>query len=111
MSLPDITWLWADARDLLCPCQARGAPLRECLWSLQKTQEGLQKGCLVDDDVVNLVNLRFMSQYHGRPAEVVMDRRGRGERFVVMNDEFCEEKRAHGDKGKGKVKHKKGKDK
>jgi hypothetical protein len=65
--------------------------------------------------VVNLVNLRFMSEYHGQPAEVVMDRRGRGERFVVMNDEFRQEKRAHGDRdddgGKEKVKYEKEKDK
>jgi hypothetical protein len=68
-----------------------------------------------DDDVANLVNLRFMSEYHGKPAEVVMDRRGRGERFVVMNDEFRKEKRAHGDRdddrGKGEVKYDKGKNK
>jgi hypothetical protein len=69
---------------------------------------------LVDDDVVNLVNLRFMSEYHGIPPEVVMDRRGRGEKFFVMNDEFREEKRKHADRdddrgnGKGKKEKNKG---
>lgn len=65
-----------------------------------------KKGVLVDNDVVNLVNLRFMSEYHGIPAEAVMDRRGRGERFVAMNNEFRQEKKTQGnrddDRGKGK---------
>ncbi|OPY10190.1 MAG: hypothetical protein A4E67_00667 [Syntrophaceae bacterium PtaB.Bin038] len=55
--------------------------------------------------MVNLVNLRFISEYHGVAAEVVMDRRGRGERFVVMNNHYYKEKgkKHHGDDGgKGK---------
>jgi hypothetical protein len=48
-----------------------------------------------------------MSEYYGVAAEVVMDQRGRGERFVVMNDRYYKEKgkhRDHDDRGKGKDK-------
>lgn len=63
---------------------------------------------LVDSDVINLVNLRFLSEYHAVAAEVVMDMRGQGQKFVVINDEIRKGKERHGDdnggKGKGKAK-------
>jgi len=112
MSWPDITFHYGLTPGIYyVPVKRVGPPYGNAYGHYKKHKKDYRKVVLVDDDVVNLVNLRFMSEYHGKPAEVVMDRRGRGERFVVMNDEFCEEKRAHGDKGKGKVKHKKGKDK
>ena len=50
---------------------------------------------------------------HPVAAEVVMDRRGKGERFVVINDDFHKEKGKHrdqdDDKGKGKDKKEKNK--
>jgi hypothetical protein len=48
---------------------------------------------------------------HPVAAEVVMDRRGKGERFVVINDDFHKDKGKHrdqdDDKGKGKDKKEK----
>jgi hypothetical protein len=116
MSWPDITFHYGLTPEIYyVPVTRVGPPYGNAYGHYKKHKKDYKKVVLVDDDVVNLVNLRFMSEYHGQAAEVVMDRRGRGERFVVMNDEFREEKRAHGDRdddrGEGKVKYEKGKDK
>jgi hypothetical protein len=89
------------------PVQRVGPPYGNAYGHYKKHGKDYRKVRLADADVVNLVNLRFMSEYHGVAAEVVMDRRGRGERFVVMNDHYYKEKgkKHHGDdggKGKGK---------
>ena len=116
MSWPDITFHYGLTPEIYyVPVTRVGPPYGNAYGHYKKCKKDYKKVALVNDDVVNLVNLRFMSEYHGIPAEQVMDRRGRGERFVVMNDEFRQEKRAHGDRdddsGKGKVKDEKGKDK
>ncbi|BAN36227.1 hypothetical protein SCD_n02419 [Sulfuricella denitrificans skB26] len=46
-----------------------------------------QKIRLADDDVVNLVNLRFISERYGYPAEEVMRMRSSGKNFMNINDE------------------------
>lgn len=61
---------------------------------------------LDDDDIVNLVNLRFMSEYHGIPPAEVIKMKGHGKKFVVMDKEIKEHKRE-----KHKEKHHKGKGK
>ncbi len=43
---------------------------------------------LADDDVVNLVNLRFMSEHYGRPADEVIRMRSGGRDFIGINEEF-----------------------
>ncbi|HTY26467.1 MAG TPA: hypothetical protein VMC85_25290 [Desulfomonilaceae bacterium] len=116
LSWLDITFHYGLTPEIYyVPVTRVGPPYGNAYGHYKKHQKDYKKVVLVDDDVVNLVNLRFMSEYHGKPAEVVMDRRGRGERFVAMNDEFREEKRTHGDRdddrGNGKDKHEKGKDK
>jgi hypothetical protein len=116
MSWPDITFHYGLTSEIYyVPVTRVGPPYGNAYGHYKKHQKDCKKVVLVDNDVVNLVNLRFMSEYHGKPAEVVMDRRGRGERFVAMNDELREEKRAHGDRdddgGKEKVKYEKEKDK
>ena len=78
-----------------------------------------KKVVLHDDDVVNLVNLKFMSEYHGYAPEKVMQMRSEGKNFSAINDHIKEEK--HGkhvknkdfgsdrddeDNGRGKVKGK-----
>jgi hypothetical protein len=114
MSWPDITFHYGLTPEIYyVPVTRVGPPYGNAYGHYKKHKKDYKKVVLVDGDVVNLVNLRFMSEYHGIPAEIVMDRRGRGERFVVMNDEFREEKRAHGDRdddrGKGKDKKEKNK--
>jgi hypothetical protein len=43
---------------------------------------------LADDDVVNLVNLRFISERYGHPPEEVMRMRSAGGSFSAINDEL-----------------------
>ena len=89
------------------PVQRVGPPYGNAYGHYKKHGKDYRKVRLADSDVVNLVNLRFMSEYHGVAAEVVMDQRGRGERFVVMNDHYYKQKgtKHHGDdRGKGKDK-------
>jgi len=70
---------------------------------------------LKDDEVINLVNLKFISEHHGyRPKEVI-EMRSRGKAFVAINDEVKkgkkkkwdesgERRERHPGKGKGKGK-------
>jgi hypothetical protein len=87
-----------------------------------------KKVALHDDDVVNLVNLKFATDYYGYDPERVMQMRGEGRNFVVIHDHIKKEKHGKGgkdkdwddndkgkgkgqdDRGKGKGKGKKGKD-
>jgi len=66
-----------------------------------------KKIVLTDREVVDLVNLRFMSEHHRMTPEAVIAMRGRESKFVVINDEIRKEK----EKGKpGKPdQHQKGK--
>lgn len=57
---------------------------------------------LGDDDVVNLVNLRFISEYYRYEPERVIRLREGGKNFIVINKEVEKEKKA----GKEKVKEK-----
>lgn len=78
---------------------------------------------LDDDDVVNLVNLRFVSEHYGYSADAVVKMRESGRDFVVIHDEVRKGKghrhedgdddgKGHGKKEKHKEKHKgHGKDK
>jgi hypothetical protein len=114
MSWLDITFHYGLTPEIYyVPVTRVGPPYGNAYGHYKKHKKDYKQVFLVDDDVVNLVNLRFMSEYHGIPAEVVMDRRGRGERFVAMNHEFHKEKRTQGnrddDRGKGKDKKEKNK--
>ena len=93
------------------PVKRVGPPYGNAYGHYKKHKKDYKKVVLADADVVNLVNLRFMSEYHGVAAEVVMDQRGKGERFVVINDHYYKEKGKHHDNGKGDKKDKKDKDK
>jgi hypothetical protein len=44
---------------------------------------------LDDDDIVNLVNLRFLSNYHHRSADEVVRLRGSGADFVAIHTQFA----------------------
>ncbi len=91
------------------PVKRVAPPYGNAYGHYKKHGKDYKKVRLADADVVNLVNLRFMSEYHGVAAEVVMDERGRGERFVAINEHHHKEKgkqRDQGDdRGKGKDKN------
>ncbi len=68
---------------------------------------------LSDDDIINLVNLKLMSEYYGYPPEKIIKMRSRGKEFYSINDEIRKEDgkirkhgekevRAKSDRGKGK---------
>lgn len=44
---------------------------------------------LDDDDIVNFVNLRFLSEYHHRPAEEIVRLRGGGTNFAAIHTQFA----------------------
>lgn len=99
MSWLDITFHYGLTPEIYyVPLMRVGPPYGKAYGHYKKHKKNYKKVVLVDDDVVNLVNLRFMSEYHGIAAEVVVDRRGRGEKFVVMNSEFREQNRRHSDR-------------
>ncbi len=60
-----------------------------------------KKIVLSDSEVVDLVNLRFISEYHKIAPGKVIEMRGQGKNFVNINIEI--------EKGKGKAKGKQGK--
>lgn len=77
-----------------------------------KPRKEWKKVRLGDDDVVNLVNLKFASEHYGRPPEEVIKMRSGGRSFVEINEEIKrgkgqkvkEKGKKHGGKGKGKFK-------
>lgn len=62
-----------------------------------------KKIVLSDYEVIDLVNLRFISEHYQLKPEVVMEMRSQGKNFVSINDENW--------KRKGKINGKQGKDK
>jgi hypothetical protein len=88
------------------PLKRVGPPYGNAYGYYKKHKKNYKKVVLADNDVVNLVNLRFMSDYHGIAPEVVMDRRGKGEKFVAMNNNLRAEKMKrrdrNDDRGNGK---------
>jgi hypothetical protein len=90
------------------PVQRVGPPYGKAYGHYKKHPHDYKKVVLVDEDVVNLVNLRFISDYHHVAPEMVMDLRGQGKKFVVVNEEIRKGKGGHrgddGDKGKDKPK-------
>lgn len=69
------------------PVNRVGPPYGNAYGHYKKHKKDYKKVVLADADVVNLVNLRFISEYHDVEAERVMDMRGKGQKFVVINDE------------------------
>src|SRR4030042_32287 len=57
---------------------------------------------LSDADVVNLVNLRFVSDHYKYGPEKVMKLREGGKNFVAINDEVVKEKKGGKEKGEGR---------
>jgi hypothetical protein len=72
-----------------------------------------KKIVLSDHEVIDLVNLRFISEHYGLAPEAVMEMRGQGKNFVNINEEAgkakAKQKGEHGKEkkdqaGKGKTK-------
>jgi hypothetical protein len=68
-----------------------------------KSRKDWGKIVLSNPEIVNLVNLRFISEYHRFPPEEVIRLRADGKNFVVINDEVQKRKEKEKDlKGKEK---------
>jgi hypothetical protein len=90
------------------PVQRVGPPYGKAYGHYKKHEHNYKRVVLADEDVVNLVNLRFISDYHRVAPEIVMDMRSQGGKFVVINEEVRKGKDGnHGQEDeKGKDKHK-----
>jgi hypothetical protein len=112
MSWLDITLHYGLTPEIYyVPVKRVGPPYGNAYGHYKKHGKDYKKVVLADADVVNLVNLRFMSEYYGVAAEVVMDQRGKGERFIVINDHYYKEKGKHHDHDDDKQDKKDKKDK
>ena len=90
------------------PVQRVAPPYGKAYGHYKKHKHDYRRVVLTDGDVINLVNMRFISNYHHVSPERVMDMRGQGKQFVVINEEVRQGKGGHrGDDGdKGKDQHK-----
>ncbi len=48
---------------------------------------------LNDDDIINLVNLKLISEHYGYPPEKVIQMRSEGREFAAINDEIRKERK------------------
>ncbi len=62
---------------------------------------------LDDDDIINLVNLKFISEYHGIEPDIIIREKAEGKRYVVIDKEFKEKKHKYKKEKDKKKKHKK----
>jgi len=68
----------------------------------KKPRKEWRKIVFDDDDVINLVNLRFISKHYSYEPEKVIKLREGGKNFTVINEEVAKEKKG----GKEKIKEK-----
>lgn len=74
-----------------------GPPYGKAYGHYKKKPKKEWKTIVLDDhDVINLVNLKFVSEHYKRPAAEVIQLRSKGKDFVVINDEV---RKAKGRKG------------
>lgn len=66
---------------------------------------------LDDEDIVNLVNLKFISEYHRVEPDVIIMEKSKGKKFIVLDKEFKEKKHKKHKKDKEEKKEKKHKHK
>jgi len=61
---------------------------------------------LSDDDIINLVNLKLLSEYYEYPPEKIIKMRSQGKEFCSINDEIRGQERKISDRGKEEVRAK-----
>jgi hypothetical protein len=92
------------------PVQRVGPPYGKAYGYYKKHGHDYRKVVLADADVVNLVNLRFISDYHRVAPEMVMDLRGQGRKFAAIHEDVRKGKGGpqRDDNGQGKDRPKEG---
>lgn len=65
-----------------------------------KPKKEWKKIVLDDDDVINLVNLRFISDFHKFPPEDIIRMRSEGKNYITINERFRKEDKVRRERGK-----------
>jgi len=99
--LRDNTWLYTTLRFGLGPeifYVPVGVVVKDSLYGKvcgyykHKPKKEWKTIVLSDDDIINLVNLKLMSEHYGCPPEKIIKMRSGGKEFVSINDEIRKEK-------------------
>ena len=85
---------------------APGPPYGHAYGHYKKPKSQWNTIVLRDDDVVNMVHLRFLSEHYGIPPQQVMEARGRNSHVAAMYSDIGDRRRAvrkddHNDQGEG----------
>ena len=92
--------------------EVKGPPYGKAYGYFKKTpRKQWKKIVLADDDVVNLVNLKFVSEHFGYSAGEVIKMRAKGKSFVGIHDKMRKAKKQQEEKTKGQRPKKKPKGK
>jgi hypothetical protein len=75
-----------------------GPPYGRALGHYKKNRKDWKTVVLTDADIVNLVELRFLSEHYGVPAELIIELRERNHDFVTIHAEV----RGHGEKAQAR---------
>ena len=70
----------------------------------KKPKKEWKKIKLADADIINLVNLRYISEYYDYKPENIVKMRSDGKNYVVISENVKVEKKGNKDKSKGKNK-------
>jgi len=101
LRLRDNTWLYTTLRFGLGPeifYVPVGVVVKDSLYGKvcgyykHKPKKEWKTIVLSDDDIINLVNLKLMSEHYGCPPEKIIKMRSGGKEFVSINDEIRKEK-------------------
>ena len=78
-----------------------GPPYGKAYGYYRNHKKGWNNVRLEDSDIVNFVNLRFVSEHYGTSPDKVIHMRSEGRNFREINDNFHKGKKDRGDKGRG----------
>ena len=115
MRLSSMTWLEISLHYGLSPeifyvpvRVIKGPPYGRAYGYYRNKPRSAWKAIMLNDaEIIDLVNLRFISEYYGYPAEEVIRLRSGGDNFIVINNKVKKIKGAkvpEGVKGRGKGK-------
>lgn len=96
------------SNDYYVPLETQpGPPYRKAYgYYKNKPKKEWKKIRLTDEDIINLVNLKFISGYYNYKPDKIAEMRKEGKKFVAINDNIKSEKKDKGNKtqvnGKGK---------
>jgi len=79
--------------------EVKGPPYGRAYGYYKKPKHEWKKIVFKDDDVVNLVNLKFMSEHYKYSPDEVIKIRSKGKNFVMVHDEIKRGKKEKEDKG------------